>query len=81
MTYTINKTVRCYYRGHKVEAARIPGGGFNLGIDGWLVGTAEDAASAIGQLTECLRMRNPHEPDPSLPQSFHDDVAALSIDR
>jgi len=61
--------------GHRVQVAQLPNGRFNLGIDGWLIGTADDVRSAVAEIRESLRMMNPFREAPNIQARF---VARLS---
>lgn len=73
----LRPVARCRVRGHRLEVCSNSCGGYNLGVDGWLVGIADDVDDVIRQLAETLRMRDTLRPAPKLPQRFRDAVAGL----
>jgi hypothetical protein len=69
----------CKIHGHRVEAARLSNGRYNLGVDGRLVGTADTADEAVDAIAEAIRQKTWAADAPAVPQSFRETLAGLDV--
>jgi hypothetical protein len=70
----------CNLNGHRVEASGLSSGRINIGIDGSLVGNAQDLSCAMEEIKELIRLRHPHDPVPSIPDEFVDRLSGIRDD-